>query len=352
MRFQVEVHPLRAAVEAASIPIRRGHIPILDCLHVVADGGRLRLIGTNMDVEAQATCEASVSTHGQCNVSAADLARVVKSSGQVISGSLGDGYLRLEASGLNIALPVLDQEFPRLKKPEDHEEVEGAERAFRGLTPFMLKDDQGASLSGIYLDDGSAVATTGKRLARFSITGGNGQVIPGAAIPSICKAMKPGARLFAGERTWRVESENMALAGKLVESKFPPWRRIVIERKPVCSFDADEMLAAIDRASLGQSRDIFVQIADGTATLTGEKWPAQHIDAKATVRCDDGDIDFVCLTSDMIECIKPFSGSVVDISATPNAYRFSASERPDDFTMMGAVTDHRNRIPQATEATA
>ncbi|KRS17515.1 DNA polymerase III subunit beta [Roseovarius indicus] len=351
MRFQVEAPQIRAAVEAASIPLRRGHVPILDCLHVIADGGRLRFIGTNMDVEAQATCEASVSDEGSCNVNAADLARVVKSSSGVISAHVDDIYLRLESAGSNVALPALDQEFPRLKKPEDHEEIEDAERAFRGLTPFMLKDEHNA-MGGVCLDEGNAVATTGKRLARFGITGGKGQVIPGAAIPAICKAMKPGARLFVGERTWRVEAENMALAGKLVEAKFPPWRRIVIERSPICSFDADEMLVAIDRATIGQARDLFVQVAGGTATLTGEKWPAQHIDAKATIRCDDGDIDFVCLTSDLIECIKPFSGSVVDISATPNAYRFSASERPDDFTMMGAVTDHRNRLPQATEATA
>ncbi|MDD9726116.1 hypothetical protein PVV74_11675 [Roseovarius sp. SK2] len=349
MRLQVEAPQIRAAVEAASIPLRRGHVPILDCLHVIAENGRLRFIGTNMDVEAQATCEASVSEEGSCNVNAADLARVVKSSSGVISAHIDDIYLRLESTGSNVALPILDQEFPRLKKPEDHEEIEGAERAFRGLTPFMMKDDTNA-MGGVCLDDGNAVSTTGKRLARFGITGGKGQVIPGMAIAAICKAMKPGARLFAGERTWRVEAENMALAGKLVETKFPPWRRIVIERKPICSFDADEMMAAVDRASLGRAHHLFIQVAEGAATLTGEKWPAQHIDAKATVRCDDGCIDFLCLTSDLIECIKPFSGSVVDMSATPNAYRFSASERPDDFTMMGAVTDHRNRLPQEPEA--
>ncbi|WP_422073938.1 hypothetical protein [Tranquillimonas rosea] len=350
MRLEVEAPALQKAVETASLPIRRMNVPILSCVHIIAEDARLRVIGSNMDMEAQAICAAAVSEAGTCNVNAADLARAVKSAKGAVSVEIDGDYLRLVMSGANIALPILDQEFPRLKKPEDHEEIEGAGKALRGLTPFMLKDENQASMSGVCFDDGSAIATTGKRLARFGVTGGKGQIIPGAAIPAICKILASDARLFAGERTWRVEAEGVALAGKLVDAKFPPWRRIVIEPDPVCAFDADEMLSAVDRATLGQARDLLIEIKDGTATLSGEKWPAHHIDAKASVRCDEGDMQFVCLASDLIECLKPFAGSVVDMSLSQQGYRFSASERPDDFTMTGAMADSRNRLPVKAEA--
>lgn len=344
MKFQVEAPTLQKAIEAASLPIRRGYIPIIECLHVIAKDNRLRLIGTNMDMEAQAQCEAAVSEAGNASVNADDLRRAVRGCKDIIDATMDGGLLRIETQGTKVALPCIAGEFPRLAKPEGDDEVTGAIPALKNLIPFM----EGAQspkphLAGACLDEGFAVATTGTRVARFGIEGGKGQIIPVSAIPAILKVSD--GRLFVGERTWRLEAENIALAGKLIEMNFAPWRRIVIDRNPICTFDADELLAALDRATLGRAKDVFVHVEDGVMTLTGERWPERHVDASATIRCDGADMQFLCYPGDLTECAKVFAGSVVELTGDPRAWRFNAAERPDDYTMMGAVSDARNRLP-------
>lgn len=346
MRFQVEAPAMQSAIDAASLPVKRGHIPILECLHVVAKDNRLRIIGTNMDMEAQARCDASVPEAGSCSVDAVDLARSIKGCKGIVTAYLDGDNLRIEVPGANIALPTLPHEFPRLAKPEAEDEIAGIGVALKKLMPFSESGQHARQdLAGVCLDDGSAVATNGKRLARFDIQGGKGQIVPSAAFSAISKALGESGRFFAGERTWRVEAENAALAGKLIDMRFPPWRRAEIERGPVCHFDSDAMLDAISRATLGKARSVLVTVANGTMTLTGESWSDRQIDAKATLTCDGEDMQFVVYPGDMTDCIKVFAGSVVEVSVHERGYRFNTPERPDDYTMIGAVADARNRLP-------
>jgi len=345
MKFSVEAKPFATAIVAASLPVgRRGAIPVLQCVQILAKDNTVTIHGTDLDVSSIATCEAAVSDAGGCNVNADDLKAVISRATALVHASLTQAGLRIESGRAVTVLPVISDlaDFPIMKPAGEMTEVIGGIDALVACAPFCSKDETRAGLCGVFLDDDTAIATDGKILRTQPISGGNRTIIPTAAIAMM---QKVAGRLFCGPTSWRVEAENRVMMGKVLDWAYPDWKRIVpASPEWLMTFDADEMISAIGAATLGRASWVFIAAGDGEVVLSGDKFPDLHVDTKIPVRADGPTGSIVFSAAFLAAALAPLSGGVVEATFGGDTVKFSVSGR-DGFVIAQSMRDARTSLP-------
>jgi len=319
MKFQVNSKDMLAAVTSASDPIRRAMIPLMECVLIDA-GERLMITGTSLDEMVTAECVASVTDRGGCAVNADDVKRFLSSVGNVtvdVTGSpgklcLSSGRAKADLFAFHAA------EFPAAMDAAAPHEVHGAASAVPLLVPFASTDPSREFINGIRIAKDGAVATDGKRLARHPATCDAEATIHNSALRIIGNVLKANGRLFIGDTIWRAEAERVTARGKLLDLAFPDWRRLVdTDAVPLFSVDADDMLDAVQCATLGSARQVLLSSTEGGIDLRGDGWPAARADATSSVGAEvaaqfAGAFDAANLTSSL----KAMSGRWIDAKFT------------------------------------
>lgn len=313
MKFQANSKDLLAAVTAASSVIKRAFIPVMECVLIRADD-RLLITGTNLDAQITAECRASITGQGDIAVNADDLKRYLSGIGDTTVTVEGDTRLTATCARAKvdlIAFPAV--EFPAAMQADAPHEVAGARDAFQLCASYASTDPARQNIGGVRVSPDGTVATDGGKLAFHPATCEAGATIPSAATRTIGDILKAGGRLFVGETIWRAEAEGIIAKGKLLDWGYPDWQRI-IPRDPVPLFeaDADDLLAAINCATLGQAGTVFLRSSEGSVILRGETWAAARADATAECTADVAETFAGAFkTPNLVGALKPLSGSVI-----------------------------------------
>lgn len=350
MRFIAERAPLLAAVRAASQPIKRSYIPILEHVCLIAKDNRVRVIGSDMDTEVQALCAAAVAAPGVANVHADALRAALERSGADTAEIVLSDAMQYSCGGVSVALPALDVEFPRLPKPDASEEIEGAEAALRFCAPFANTGGYADWSRGVNFEGGWAMAYSSVAFAWHEAGAGEARVIPQAAIPTCIKSL---GRLFLGERTWRSEIEGVVSCGKLLDLHFPEfWRQIIRPGEIVASFDADEVGAAISAAMIGGASRTVLSLDGPRLSVSGEAFGKGSVSsAVATAACDASEPVVAVLNGAALAGIlSAFQGCVVNLSVTPQGFQITPNGGPGRGAAIAPLRDARNVIPSAKVA--
>lgn len=272
----------RALATVAPVIRKKSTIPVLGAALLTRDGDRLRISGTDLDVQIDATVPAAMNGHDLSATLAmpARIGRAIRITGADTVAIEPGEKLGITAGDLRLSLDGLPAGgWPRLEaEPKDVFSATlppEAIAALRRVSPAISTEETRYYLNGIHVHRGegpwayTAVATDGHRMfmADFPLPDATGDlpasiIIPRAAIHDLLAiagkepvrfrlAPKVGAREGAPPLAI-FEGEGVRLTAKLIDGTFPDYRRVIPKETPD--------MATFDRAALCRAVSCFLAL--------------------------------------------------------------------------------------------
>lgn len=286
---------MRALSHVQAVVERRNTIPILSNILLEAEGDRLSLTATDLDIEATDAAEASVKTPGAVTAPAQTLFDVVRKlpEGSQIALDLSEGRLTLSCGRSRFVLPTLPAaDFQTMAKEASPTRFEIASAELRRLidkTRFAISTEETRYyLNGVYLHHAKgakgavlrAVATDGHRLALAETDAPKGSAgLKGVIIPRKCVAEARRLLEDAPETVVLEASDSKiafhigeaVLTSKLIDGSFPDYQRVIPkDNTRILLVDNKPFKDAVDRVSTvsaERSRSVKLSLAPGRLTL-------------------------------------------------------------------------------------
>ena len=298
MRVTVErSHLLKSLGHVHRVVERRNTIPILSNVLLRADGARLLLKATDLDVEVIETVPADIGQPGATTVPAQILFDIVRKlpDGAEVALDSGDGsQLSVRSGRSKFTLQVLSEsDFPDLATGELTTRFTLTASSLRKLierTQFAISTEETRYyLNGIYLHVVTlaekpmlrAVATDGHRLAQaqFDAPAGaetmTGVIVPRKTVGEVQKLMEdPEAEVSVelSETKIRFTIGAVILTSKLIDGTFPDYVRVIPQgNDKIMKVDRSEFASAVDRVSTISSergRAVKLALDEGKMTLS------------------------------------------------------------------------------------
>ena len=305
MRATVErSHLLRSLSHVHRVVERRNTIPILSNVLLRADGGKLTLKATDLDLEVTETVAAEVGLAGATTVPAHILHDIVRKlpDGAEVSLDTGDGsQLALKSGRSRFSLQILpESDFPDLTTGEFPTRFSLPAATLKKLidrTQFAISTEETRYyLNGIYLHVVTvgkkpmlrAVATDGHRLAQaqFDAPAGSekmtGVIVPRKAVGEIQKLVEGGGEanvdIEISDTKIRVTipaaggGGDVVLTSKLIDGTFPDYGRVIPQgNDKILKVARAEFADAVDRVSTISSergRAVKLALSEGKMTLS------------------------------------------------------------------------------------
>jgi DNA polymerase-3 subunit beta len=229
---------------ASSLP-RKSTLPVLSCVALRLEGGRLYGTVTNLDqyhrVALPVAIEEGKEGAGAC-VALSLLGNVLaRCNGDGCQVSIAySGEVSVVAGGSKAKLHSLPlAEFPERKQEEDTWESIDSERlvtAMQGVAFAMSDDTTRYEINGMYFtDDGRVVATNGRMLALHRIdpekapAALSGVILPGVAVDPICQLLdrNPSVEISGSEAGVSFRGPDEEYYTKKIEGNYPNFQRVV-----------------------------------------------------------------------------------------------------------------------------
>lgn len=296
----------------------RNTIPILSNILLEADGDRLSVTGTDLDIQATAAAEATIQKAGKITVSAKLLGDIVrKAAGDTISIELKDGRLHVKAGRSNFNLETLPAaDYPDLASGTYAAEFEIDLAALFAPVAFAISADEVRYyLGGIFLhnhgDDIVAVATDGHRMAVNSSP--IETQLPAVIVPRKTAAMLPkgSVNVSVSDTKIRIQAGEFVMVSKLIDGTFPDYRRVMPSgNDKIVAFDRDALMKASDRVatvSAEKGRAVKFSVAPGGISLSVRSDAGDATDEiEADYSSEPVDIGFnAAYVRDMLNAIPP-----------------------------------------------
>lgn len=286
---------MKALSHVQAVVERRNTIPILSNILMSAEGDRLSLTATDLDIEATDAAEAKVKRAGQATAPAQTLFDVVRKlpEGAEVALDLQEGRLSIVAGRTKFALPTLPASDFQTMAREDAPvkfDIEAAElRRLIDKTRFAISTEETRYyLNGIYLhhakgSDGPAlraVATDGHRLALAETKAPKGSAaLKGVIVPR--KTVAEARRLLedapeivtieASDSKIVFRIGDAVLTSKLIDGSFPDYQRVIPkENTRILTVANSDFKDAVDRVatvSAERSRSVKLTLSPGKLVL-------------------------------------------------------------------------------------
>ena len=344
MKFTCELLPLLTACRAASSAVKRSHVPIMDCLRILAVDNTLRITGSNYDTTITAALEAAVTGPGETVVNCAPLLKWLDAcpKGGLVSGE-NTGAMQLSCGKNVVTFSTFDARDFYAGEAVAGVEIEGALAAMSAVSVFCAKEETRYYLRGVFLGK-DCVAMDGNVLGFLPDINGPGVIVPQESIDVIAR-VAPGARFFATDTTWRAESEGITLTGKMIDGTFPDCTRIMQpEIMPLCAVSCDGLVAAVRSVALGVAPSVF--LTGGAETITARANSAMAgVDlATAETPCEGLAQWATALgVSPLTRALGPFAGKSIDLGWNGSALILQSGSAP--LVMLMPYVSPENRMP-------
>lgn len=286
---------LKAMSRAQGVVERKNTIPILANVLLDAEGGKLSLRATDLDIEVIEDLPAMVEQAGATTVSAHMLHEIVRKlpdgAQLALNADAATGRLDVVAGRSRFSLATLPREdFPVMASSEYQCSYSASAPVIRRLfdkSKFAVSTEETRYyLNGVYLhvadEDGPklrAVATDGHRLARIDTDlpegaeEAPGVIVPRKTVGELRKLLEDDEAEIAisvSETKIRFTAGELVLTSKVIDGAFPDYSRVIptgnTRRMEV---DAAEFAQAVDRvATVSQERSRAVKLAMDQDKLT------------------------------------------------------------------------------------
>lgn len=289
MNFSIERGTLlKALAQAQSVVERRNTIPILANVLIEAEGDRISLRATDLDIEVVERAPAMVERAGTSTVSAVTLHDIVRKlpEGALIrlTDDPASGRLTIVAGRSTFSLATLPKEdFPVMASSEYATGFSARAADLRRLfdkAKFAISTEETRYyLNGVYMHvaqgEGGAVlrcvATDGHRLARIDMPLPEGaEAMPGVIVPrktvgELRKLLDDDDTPIAvsvSETKVRFATPSITLTSKVIDGTFPDYARVIpTANTRRMEVDAAEFARAVDRvATVSSERSRAVKL--------------------------------------------------------------------------------------------
>ncbi len=267
---------LTALSHVQSVVERRNTIPILSNVLLEAEGDRLAITATDLDIAVVEKLPAKVSKPGATTVAAHtfyDIVRKLPDGAEVeLTFTSAEQRLDLRAGRSSFKLSCLPKEdFPVMAAGElPHSFALPADQLRRLIdkTRFAISTEETRYyLNGIYVHAASsagvpmlrAVATDGHRLARVEsplpagAAGMPGVIVPRKTVNELRKLLEGSAteaRIELSDTKIRFAIGDLVLVSKLIDGAFPEYERVIPrDNDKVMEVDSKAFAAAVDRVA-------------------------------------------------------------------------------------------------------
>ncbi len=246
MKFETTLDTLREAMSTATrFAEKRANLPVLGCVLITAEGGRLTLRATNLECGVEIVAPAKVTTEGVVAVPASVFAGFLGNArGKSVSVTLTGEVLKVETERANASIKTLPHDdFPILPRVS-------AERSFKVKSADLMRAIRSvaycASLSAIkpelqsvmmYGEGGklTAVATDSFRLAEKTVPLRAGGSIPELLIPArnaaelmrILEGVNAEVEVYYNDNQLSLQTDGVYYTSRLLDGAFPNYRQIL-----------------------------------------------------------------------------------------------------------------------------
>lgn len=268
----------RAVGAVAKVVESRTTIPILSNILLDAGDGKLKVTGTDLDIEASTSVEATVNVPGRLTVNAKLLGDLAKKATGDVTMLLDDGRFIVKYGRSRFTLQTLPAEdFPSLTAGAYTAEFDIDLAALFAPVAFAISTEETRYyLNGVFFHniDGKAVAvaTDGHRLARQ--IGPDAPMFPAVIVPRKTVGLIPkgNVSVSVSAAKIRIVSGDLVLTSKLIDGTFPDYERVIPRSNDkVVTVDRDTIINAADRVATVSSergRAVRFGIVPGAITLS------------------------------------------------------------------------------------
>lgn len=272
MKFSIQQETLLQPIsQVVGVVERRQTLPVLANFLVSAQGNRLSITGTDMEVELVAAVEADIQLDGEITVPARKLVDIVRKlpEGVNITAVLeGDKLLISSGRGRYTLSTLPATEFPATDQVETLESVKIQEVELKKLldkTSFsMANQDVRYYLNGLLFEfhDGSltTVATDGHRLAVCDLESDLGiaqdrqMIVPRKGVLELSRMLSESedvVELALGKNHIRLVKGQMIFTSKLIDGRFPDYQAVIPKGTDKhIKLDRQSFMLALQRASI------------------------------------------------------------------------------------------------------
>lgn len=286
MKFETTLTELHSSVStAARFAERRANLPVLGCVLITAEGGRLILRATNLECGIELVLPAKITSEGTVAVPASVLSGFLSNArGKSVSATLSGEVLKVETERASASIKTIpSDDFPILPRVS-------AEKSFTVKAQDLVKAIKSvaycASLSAIkpelqsvllYGEGGklTAVATDSFRLAEKTVPLKGGGGVPEMLIPAknaaelmrVLEGVKEDVEFYYNDNQLSTQTDGLYYTSRLLDGAFPKYRQILPK-----SFTTEVVVLREDVSGALKSLSVF---ADKFAQVSLQIEPAK-----------------------------------------------------------------------------
>jgi DNA polymerase-3 subunit beta len=268
MKLRLAKAQLRAALDTvAACVARTSTLPILDYLLIEPIQGALRISGSNLETTLAVDVPMDGIKPSPAWTAPAHKIKAIAAAapGQEIACSVGESSITLTSGQSRWRLPTLPAEqWPDRQDPGGMQEIaiaaETLRRMITATLPATAKNDARYYLKGIHLETATgtltACGTDGHRLHAAEAVGdypdGIDLIIPRQSAQIIETALPTEGEVILAYSPGRVRVSHPGciLDAKLIDGRYPDWRRTIPRAEMACRTDGPGLIRAIDRTAL------------------------------------------------------------------------------------------------------
>ncbi len=293
MKFTISRDAFLKPLQVVSGAVERRHtIPILSNVLIQVSAEQIRLTGTDLEVELVSACSIEHGEEGQVTVPAKKLVDIVRSlpegANVEFSASADKAIIRSGRSKFTLAtLPAED--FPNIDDWDSDIQLVTSQSVLKDLmerTHFsMANQDVRYYLNGMLFETDTnilrTVATDGHRLAMSSCDIGQPNltgrqvIVPRKGVMELLRLLddvEHEVKVLIGNNHIRIETNGIGFTSKLVDGRFPDYRRVLPSGgDKVVVADRETLKHACSRASILSNekyRGVRVNLSSGEMCLT------------------------------------------------------------------------------------
>ena len=351
-------------------------IPILTGLKLVASQAAIVLTGSDADISIETTIKAdnpdnmlAVESAGAIVLPARFFTEIVKKLPQdTITIEVGDNFQTMITSGQSsFTINGLDaNNYPHLPEIQTNTSIPLASDLFKQIISqtvvAVANQESRPILTGVHFviseNHVMAVATDSHRLSQRKVTlenaieGSYDFVIPGKSLTELSRMIDDDQ-----EEVSLSVSENQALFvigdtlfySRLLEGNYPDTTRLIPDSHDTrISFEAPELLAAIERASLlsHESRNNVVKITvdpdQKSVTIYGNSPDVGNVEEDLEPKSVDGNQLEISFNPDyMKDALRSFSQSTINVDFTSALRPFTLTPTEDSDSFIQLITPIR-----------
>ncbi len=272
MKFIIKREQLLPALQSVNAVIeRRQNLFVLVNLLLRVGDGQINLVGTDMEVELSVAVPGDFPEAGDSTLPARkllDICRALPEQADINFSISGDRAVISSGKSRFTLVTLPAKEFPRIEPTDSDIELKLVQSEFKALldkTAFaMAQQDVRYYLNGMLLEVEygrlRAVATDGHRLAMaemqaaIDVPAARQLIVPRKGVLELSRLLTASdaeACVSLSQNHIRITLENQVFTSKLIDGKFPDYKRVIPEQSttPVVA-DRELLRQSLTRASI------------------------------------------------------------------------------------------------------